>query len=160
MNRTYLIVPIVGIAAFIGYSIRWKAHAPANPPAVTKAVDPYADRNGRKEAEAEFAAGKLVLIEASTPVSWDRERREVAQQKFGLELRRAPEPSTEASAKYVDTFNRFMRPRIVARHGRSVFDTIHQEAIALMESRRAQEAAKASPAPGNAATQDGENTSH
>lgn len=136
MNRTYLIVPIVGIAAFIGYSVYWKAHGPANPPAITKAADPYVDRNGRKEAEAEFTAGKLVLIEASAPVSWDKERHEIAQRKFGLELRRAPEPSTEASAKYVDTFNRFMRPRIIARHGRNVFDVIHQEAIALNESRR------------------------
>lgn len=160
MNRTYLVVPIVGVAAFIGYSVYWKTHTPAAPPALTRTADPYAERNGRKEAEAEFAAGKLALIEASAPVSWDRERREIAQRSYGIDLRRAPEPVTEASAKYVDTFNRFMRPRIIARHGRGVFDTIHQDAIALMESRRnsaahapeATSAARSAKSPPDAAT--------
>lgn len=140
MNRTYLIVPIVGVAAFIGYSVYWKTQTSAAPPALTRTADPYAERNGRKEAEAEFAAGKLALIEASAPVSWDRERREIAQRSYGIDLRRAPEPVTEASAKYVDAFNRFMRPRIIARHGRGVFDAIHHEAIALMGTRRTSEA--------------------
>jgi hypothetical protein len=145
MNRTYLIVPIVGVATFIGYSVYWKTHTSAGQPAITRSADPYAERSGRKEAEAEFAAGKLALIEASAPVSWDRERREIAQRSFGIELRRAPEPVTEASAKYVDAFNRFMRPRIIARHGRGVFDRIHQDAIALMDARRAQSATTGAP---------------
>lgn len=138
MNRTNIILPIVLLAAFAGYFAYWKAHQPAKS-AEVKVVDAYAGRDGRKEAEAELAAGKLVLIESAPPVSWDRERREIALAKYGLELRSRPESITTAAfAKYADAFNRVMRPKVIARHGRGVFDAIHRDAIALWEARRKQ----------------------
>lgn len=129
-------MPLVSLAAFAGYVGYWKARHPEPAPAVVRPSDEYATRDGHKEAEADFAAGKLVLIESTPPVSWDRERREIARTKYGLELRsREGEVSTEAFTKYADAYNRVMRPKIVARHGRGVFDAIHREAIARWEAR-------------------------
>lgn len=144
MNRTYLIVPLLGMAAFAAYFVYWQAQ-PKPPRSVeTKMADDYAGRDGKKEAEAELAAGRLVLIESGPAVSWDRERREIAQSKYGVELRRNSAVQTEAFARYVDGFNRVMRPRILMQHGRGFFDTLHREAIALMETRRSSsESAKA-----------------
>lgn len=137
MKRINLLIPILGLAAFAGYFAYWKDQQPVRIESSAAAVDPYADRSGRKEAEAELAAGKLVLIESAPPVSWDRERREIALAKYNLELReREGDVSTEAFAKYADAFNRVMRPKVIARHGRGVFDAIHREAIALWEARR------------------------
>ncbi len=138
MNRAYLIGPLLLFAVFGGYYVYWKTHPSAKPSAAARAVDPYVTRDGKQEAEAELAAGKLALIESGPGVSWDRERRELALTKYGVELRHVDEVSGEAMARYIDAFNRVMRPRIVARHGRGFFDTLHEQAIALMESRRVQ----------------------
>ena len=147
MNRTYLVVPVVGMAMFAGYYIYWQAHSPAPPPAESKMADEYAGRDGAREAEAELAAGKLVLIETGPGVAWDRERREIARNQYGVEIRALTgAASSEAFARYVDAFNRVMRPKVIARHGRSFFETLHREAIALMESRRGQDGqGKAAP---------------
>lgn len=136
MNRTYLVVPIVGMLAFVGYYFHAQRYAPAPRRVEVKAVDAFAHRDGKKEAEAELAAGKLVFIETGIGVGWDRERREIAQARYGLELRRLDDSATEGFARYVDTFNRVMRPAIFSRHGRGFFEELHREAIALMESRR------------------------
>jgi hypothetical protein len=136
MNRTYLVVPIVGMLAFVSYYFYTQARAPAPRQIESKAVDEYTNRDGKKEAEGELAAGKLVLIETGPSVGWDRERREIAQSKYGLELRRLGDSATEGFARYVDSYNRVMRPAIFSRYGRGIFDELHREAIALMESRR------------------------
>ena len=136
MNRTYLVVPLVSMAMFAGYFIYSRSH-PAPPRQVeTKAADPYLERDGKKEAGAEIAAGKLGFIETGLGVSWEAERREIAASKYGVELRRVTEVTSEAFARYINSYNRVMRPKILERHGRGFFETLHQEAIALMESRR------------------------
>src|SRR6478672_9781345 len=83
MNRTYLVVPIVGMLAFTSYYFYMQARAPAPRQIESKAVDEYTNRDGKKEAEGELAAGKRVLIETGPSVGWDRERREIAQSKYG-----------------------------------------------------------------------------
>src|SRR4051812_21353831 len=115
MNRTYLVVPVVGMAAFVSYYFYSQSHAPAPTQVQAKAADEYASRDGKKEAEAELAAGKLTMIETGAAVGWDRERREIALSKCGVELRRLGDVSTEGFARYVDAFNRVMRPAIVAK---------------------------------------------
>jgi hypothetical protein len=124
---------MLGFAGFYFYS---RSHAPAPAPVVAKAVDEYASRDGKQEAQAELAAGKLVLIETGPGVSWDPERREIAWSKYGVELRRPGDFATQGFARYVDSFNRVMKPAILAKHGRGFFDELHREAIALAESRR------------------------
>jgi hypothetical protein len=137
LNRTYLIVPLVSLAAFTGYYVYWKAQPTAPAPIEAKSRDDYAGRDGKKEAEAELATGKLVVIETGPGVSWDAERREIALTNYGVELRRIDGPATETFARYVDAFNRVMRPKVLSKHGRGFFDTLHQEAIALQDARRA-----------------------
>ena len=136
MKPNYLIGPLLGLAVFGGYYIYWKAHAPAPSPVGARVVDAFAARDGRKEAETELAAGNLVLLESGAGVGWDAERGEIARTQYGVELRRVEEMTTEAEARYVDRFNRVMRPAIVARHGRGFFDRLHQEAIALQAARK------------------------
>ena len=137
MKPNYLIGPLIGMAAFVGYYFYWKSQPQEPQRSESKVVDPYAARDGRKDAESLLAAGKLALIETGPAVSWDAERREIARTKYGVELRRLEDLSTEGFARYVDSFNRVMRPQIVARHGRGFFDTLHREAIALHEARPA-----------------------
>lgn len=137
MNRTYLVVPLLGMLSFAGFYFYSQRHAPAPAPVAVKAVDEYASRDGKQEAQAELAAGTLALIETGAAVSWDPERREIARTKYGVELRRPAEAATEGFARYMDAFNRVMRPAIVAKHGRGFFDELHREAIALAESRQA-----------------------
>lgn len=144
MNRTYLVVPLVSMAVFAAFFL-WQRPQLSQPRVDAAAADEYAARDGRKEAEADVAAGKLVLIETGVKLAWDRERREVALGTYGVELRRLPaEPATEAFARYVDSYNRVMRPKILSRHGAGFFDALHRDAIALMESRRGE---KVPPTP-------------
>jgi hypothetical protein len=136
MNRTYLVVPLIGMLCFAGFYFYSRSHAPAAAPSATKPIDAYAARDGKQEAQAELAAGKLALIETGPAVSWDAERREIASSKYGVELRRPGDFTTEGFARYMDAFNRVMKPAIVAKHGRGFFDELHREAIALAESRK------------------------
>ena len=137
MKQNYLIAPLIAMAAFAGYYVYWQSQPQARQPVVSRNADPYATRDGRKDAESLLAAEKLALIESGPAVSWDAERREIARTKYGVELRRLEDLSTEGFARYVDSFNRIMRPQILARHGRGFFDTLHKEAIALHEARSA-----------------------
>ena len=82
-----------------------------------------------------LASEKLVLIESEPQVGWDAERREIALRKYGVDLRRLDDSTTEPAARYIDSFNRVMKSEILARHGRGFFDGLHQEAIALHETR-------------------------
>ena len=136
MKPSYLIGPLLCLAVFVGYYIYWKTQAPSPGPVGARVVDAFAARDGRKEAETELAAGKLVLLESGARVSWDAERGEIARTQYGVELRRAEEMTTEAEVRYVDRFNRVMRPAILARHGRGFFERLHQEAIALQAARK------------------------
>lgn len=135
MKQNYLIAPIIFMAAFVGYYFYWKSQPQAPRQIESKRVDEYASRDGRKEAEALLAAEKLVLIESGPRVSWDEERREIALSKYGVELRRLDDLATEGFARYVDAFNRVMRPQVIARHGRGFSDALHREAISLHETR-------------------------
>ena len=137
MKQNYLIAPLIGMAAFVGYYFYAKSQPPTPSRMESKVVDEYAGRDGKKEAESLLATEKLVLIESGPAVSWDAERREIARTKYGVELRRVEGISTEGFARYVDAFNRVMRSQILARQGRGFFDALHQEAIALHESRSA-----------------------
>lgn len=138
MKQNYLIAPLIAMAAFSGYYV-YRTSQPQPPRHVqSKVVDEYAQRDGRKEAESLLAAEKFVLIETGPVLSWDKERREIAQSKYGVELRRLEDLATEGFARYVDAFNRVMRPHVLKRHGRGFFDTLHKEAIALHESRAPQ----------------------
>jgi hypothetical protein len=101
---------------------------------VARTVDEYAGRNGKADAEVELAAGRLAFLETGPQVSWDSERHEIARTKYQVELRHL-EGSTESFVRYVESFNRVMKPQIVNRHGRAFFDTLHQEAIAAHEAR-------------------------
>ncbi|MBL9212088.1 MAG: hypothetical protein JNL92_16640 [Opitutaceae bacterium] len=136
MKPNYLVGPLLCLAVFGGYYVYWKANAPAPAPVGARVTDAYAARDGAKEAEAELAAGRLALIESGARVGWDAERREIARTQYGVELRPVEEMTTEAQARYVDRFNRVMRPAIIARHGRGFFDRLHQEAIALQAARK------------------------
>ena len=135
MKQNYLVAPLIGIIAFVGYYFYWKSHPQPSRHVESRSIDAYAARDGKQEAQSALAADKLVLIESGPAVGWDAERREIARTKYGVELRRLEDVSTEGFARYVDAFNRVMRPQILARHGRSFFDTLHKEAIALHESR-------------------------
>ena len=135
MKQNYLIAPLIGMAAFVGYYFYWKSQPPVTRPTAAQTADGYAQRDGKKEAESLLAAGKLALIESGAAVGWDAERREIAQTKYGVELRRLDAPATEGFAKYSDAFNRVMRPQVLARHGRGFFEALHREAIALQETR-------------------------
>lgn len=137
MKQNYLIAPLIGMAAFVGYYFYWKSQPQTPRHVESRVVDEYAGRDGKKEAESLLTAEKLVLIESGPAVSWDAERREIARSKYDVELRRLDDLSTEGFARYVDAFNRVMRPRVLARHGRGFFDALHKEAIALHESRAA-----------------------
>ncbi len=137
MKQNYLIAPLIGMAMFVGYYFHWKSQQQAAPPPASRAADPFATRDGRKEALSLLADGKLALIESGPAVGWDAERREIALRKYHVELRRMEEHATEGFARYVDAFNRMMRPQVLVRHGRGFFDALHQEAIALHESRAA-----------------------
>lgn len=79
-----------------------------------------------------------MLIESAPPVSWNQERQEIALAKYGIELRAPAGVTTEAFARYADAYNRVMRPKIISRYGRGVFDAIHREAIALKQTRTSQ----------------------
>jgi len=137
MKPNYLVGPLIGMAMFVAYYLFWQSqpHAPARTEA--RAVDGYLARDGKKEAEAEVAAGRLVLLETGPEISWDAERREIARTRYAVELRRLEAAPTEGFARYVEAFNRVMRPKVLAQHGRGFFDTLHREAIALRESRGA-----------------------
>lgn len=50
MNRAYLVVPIVGLAAFAAYFVHWKTNSPPADRPEVRLVDAYADRDGREEA--------------------------------------------------------------------------------------------------------------
>lgn len=136
MRPNYLIAPLVSLVLFGGYYVYWKTQAPGPRAVRAQPADPYAGRDGKKEAEADLAAGRLVLIESGPPVSWDRERIEIARTQYGVELRRL-DATTEAAARYVDAFNRVMRPAVAARHGRGFHDQLHREAIAAQAARSA-----------------------
>lgn len=135
MKPNYLIGPLIGMAAFFAYYLFWQAqpHAPARVEA--RVVDAYLARDGKKEAEREVTSGRLVLIETGPEISWDAERREIARTQYGVELRRLEAAPTEGFARYVEGFNRTMRPKILAQHDRSFFDTLHREALALQAAR-------------------------
>ena len=136
MKQNYLVVPLISMAAFVGYYVYWRSQPQAPRQVESKVVDGYANRDGKKEAESLLATEKLALIESGPAVSWDPERREIARTKYGVELRRL-EGSTEAFVRYVESFNRVMRPQVITRHGRGFFDTLHKEAISLHEVRAA-----------------------
>jgi hypothetical protein len=131
MKQNYLVAPLICMAAFVGYFFYYQSQPKPPKAGETRKADAFADRDGRKEGEAEFAAGKLVLIESGPQVSWDGERRAIAREKYGVELRRVESSGTESDARYVDAFNRVMRPKVIERHGRGFFEALHQEAIAL-----------------------------
>lgn len=133
MNRTYLVVPIVSMLVFVGFFLYSQKH-PTPRRMETKATEEFASRDGKKEAEAELANGKLVLIETGPAVGWDRERRAIAGTKYGVEIRRLDGTATESLARYVDAFNRVMRPAILTRHGRGFLDQLHRDALAVFES--------------------------
>jgi len=132
MKQNYLIAPLITMAAFASYYAYWKSQPHPAASAAVKAVDAYAGRDGKTEAESLIAAGHLVFLESGPTVSWDAERREIARSKYGVELRHV-EGSTEGFVRYLEAFNRTMRPQITRRYGRGFFDTLHQEAIALHE---------------------------
>ncbi len=137
MRTNYLIAPLLGLVLFGGYYAYWKSRAPAQRPSQALPADPYVGRDGRKAAEAELGAGRLVLFESGAQVSWDAERIEIARTKYGVELRRLPDATTEAGARYLDAFNRVMRPAVLGRHGRGFFEVLHREAIAAQAARKA-----------------------
>jgi hypothetical protein len=134
MKQNYLIAPLITMAAFAGYYAYWKSQPHPTQPVESRPADPYATRDGKAEAEALIASGKLVFLESGPGVSWDAERREIARTKYGIELRRV-EGATEGFVRYLEAFNRVMRPQISSRFGRGFFNTLHEEAIALHEAR-------------------------
>ncbi len=135
LKQNYLVAPLVCMAGFVCFYIYWKSQPQSPRYSESKSVDPYAKRDGKKEAEAMLASEKLVLIESGPKVGWDAERREIALSKYGVDLRRLDDSTTEPAARYIDSFNRVMKSEILARHGRGFFDGLHQEAIALHETR-------------------------
>jgi hypothetical protein len=130
----YLIAPLITLGAFVGYYFYWKSQSHPTQQVVAKVVDEYAVRDGKAEAEAELAGGRLAFLETGPKVSWDAERRAIARTKYGIELRHL-EGSTESFVRYIESFNRVMRPQIVSRHGRGFFDALHKEAIMAHEAR-------------------------
>lgn len=134
MRPNYLIAPLVSLVFFGGYYVYWKTQSPGPRTVRAQPADPYAGRDGKKEAEADLAAGRLALVETGPQVGWERERIEIARTRYGVELRRI-DATTEAAARYVDAFNRVMRPAVAARHGRGFHDQLHREALAAQAAR-------------------------
>ena len=135
VKQNYLVIPLVCMAAFAGYYFYWQSQSHGAKAAAARVIDPFANRDGKKEAESLLADGKLVFIETGPAVSWDAERRELARSRYDVEIRRFDDAATEGFARYVDAFNRVMRAKILARHGRGFFDQLHREAIDLQKAR-------------------------
>lgn len=134
MKQNYLIAPLITMAAFAGYYVYWKSRPHPSQQVESRPADAYAGRDGKAEAESLIASGQLVFLESGPGVSWDAERREIARTKYGVELRHV-EGTTEGFVRYLESFNRVMRPQITGRYGRGFFNTLHEEAIARHETR-------------------------
>ncbi|MBC7368267.1 MAG: hypothetical protein H7343_15885 [Undibacterium sp.] len=136
MKPAYILIPLLATTASVGYFFHWRSAQVTQHRASVLVVDEYAGRDGKKEAEADAAAGKLVILEYGLYLPWDAERREVALKKFGVEYRPlAGCMVTEPLTKYVAAYNGVMEPKIASRFGPDVFDTANREGLALLESR-------------------------
>lgn len=141
MKRITFILPCLALTAFAGYYQHGRH--PEIECAVRKTaytrddfIDPYHNRDGRKDAEADLARGKLRIVGYGLPVHWIREYREVMKRDYNVDDEAiAGCVVTDGLLRYVAEYNKVMEARIIARYGEGVFDEGRAKAQALYAER-------------------------
>jgi len=148
MNRVYVFVPLIAGAAFLAYYAHRKTEAALQLLPHERIGDRYFGRDGVKEARATLARGRLVYLDYGLAVPWSAERREIAQQRFGIDTRViAGCVITKSLEKFVADYNSVMEAAISTRFGSDVFDVINREGQALLEMRWRKNPANKAPEP-------------
>ncbi len=138
MKRIYFILPCLALTAFAGYFRHWETGFDARKTGYAKDdfLDPYRHRDGRKDAEADIAHGKLRIVSYGLPVHWAPEYREIMQRDYGVEVDSIAGCVVSGDlVKYAAAYNEVMQARILARHGKQVFDDAVAKAEALYAER-------------------------
>jgi len=134
VKRIYLVLPMVAVALFAVFYARWQTNEKSR--ASTTARDPYANRDGKSEAERELAGGKLVVVRCGLPEDWFREYCQILRTRYEIEVRViAGCMLTTPIRNYASSFNEVMDKRIKALFGDDVFKKAEGEAKVLFEQR-------------------------
>jgi len=134
VKRIYLVLPAVAVALFAVFYARWQANEKSRALATTR--DPYANRDGKSEAERELAGGKLVMVRCGLPEDWFPEYCRVSRTTYEIEVRVIADCRLTTSLRnYASSYNEVMEKRIKALYGSDVFKKIEAEAKVLFEQR-------------------------
>jgi hypothetical protein len=125
---------MLAVAVFAVVYARWQANEKSR--ASTAARDPYANRDGKSEAERELAGGKLVVVRCGLPEDWFREYCQILRTRYEIEVRViAGCMLTTPLRNYASSYNEVMDKRIKSVFGDDVFKKAEAEAKVLFEQR-------------------------
>jgi hypothetical protein len=139
MNRTYVIFPLLGLAAFAAVYRQWEAEQcfglknaqrlAATTDYAWSPFEEYKHRDGAKEARADLKDGKLALCTYGLPVEWAQYYRAILAAKYGVQTRvLAGCVVSQELCRYAADYNTVMEKEIVRRFGADVFDRTANEA--------------------------------
>lgn len=118
MKRTLFLIPFLGLTAFGGYYHHWTAEQTAR--IETIARDPltiYNHRDGRADAAADLARGKLRLLLHGIAPADLREYRGLLEHVYRVRLELVTEDPTIEVKRYVAAYNEIMERHIATIFG-------------------------------------------
>jgi hypothetical protein len=126
-RRIYALLPLAAMMAFFLYYADWSSAAIFRRSSAEVSRDPYAGRDGTKEARGALKRGKLLLLSYGLLTPYGEERREIARTKFGIEYRViAGCVVSEDLVRFATDYNRVMEAAIVSQFGSGVFDVVNR----------------------------------
>ena len=141
MKRVYWLAPCLATALFAACyheSLPPKVDHPvsARPQIPRDFSAPYAGRDGRQEAEADWARGTPQYLTYGLPIHWTREFGEILQRDYGVEQHAvAGCVVSEGLVQYVSAYDAVTAEHLRALHGPQVMDELVSKAEALYATR-------------------------
>lgn len=152
MKRVYWLVPCIATTLFAAYYHQWSQQMfddrEYRCPTIPRTPHhEYEGRNGRNEAEADWARGTPQYLMYGLPVHWIGEFGEILKRDYGVERRAvAGCVVDEALVRYVDAYDAVIEQKLKDKYGPDCMEKAEQAAAALYNERNPE---PASVAPAN-----------